>query len=705
MYNQNILNDNDMVTLNVDAYFPKNLTTSYDDLEDKPSINGVVLEGNKTTEELRIDQNFVKDNNYVHTDNNYTSDEKTKLSTLENYDDTEVRNELDDTDKRVTKIENYMPQVQSSLGQLTNTTNQAMSLATGNQSNITALQNDNKIIHESIKDIENAGFQTANDVQIALNNSGFVKGDYVTEQIDNIPKASTDTLGLIKVGENLSIDENGTLNATGGGSSDDRRLEFLRQLDKISGIIDISSLEPGLYAIDTTNKSNINLSVKALESTLGFNSSNISTGIPVYLVIFNRIDTYNFLQGIRTVVGEVIISLRFNCFEVWRIDGIGTSSIPTFQKKIIHYADTLLTNGDNTINGLFSFNQLPISSITPTEDNQLVTKKYVDEHAVSSDSNDSDSKIKDVVYINSQNHSIAIGENIEFYQNGNEYTADITSPTYMNKRLRILFSGSQEYTGYIKFNFNNPSKKYKIVTNVNDSSGTKTEEISENGIIVKNYDVNSNADVYITIQANEGTTDGDVATLTISYGDAPLYELDVNNAIDEKLNTIVPVSHVPFMIQQGNFVKLPEPEEMKYESYASQGQFENSMNINLESMTQEQTQKIYIKYDTTQINDGNLIIYIEDSSINSQTALLSMNSAGTGMVTADLTPSQIIIIVHKRDIQESMTESKVQISISDRSQSNILFKDNTEQYTPTQLYHPATKEYVDQAIQNALMNS
>lgn len=68
----------------------------YDDLDNKPSINGVELSGNKTLNDLGIDQDFIKDNNYVHTDNNFTNAEKTKLSGLENYDDTEVKQDIND---------------------------------------------------------------------------------------------------------------------------------------------------------------------------------------------------------------------------------------------------------------------------------------------------------------------------------------------------------------------------------------------------------------------------------------------------------------------------------------------------------------------------------------------------------------------------------------------------------------------------------
>lgn len=62
---------------------------SYNDLKDKPSIP-VLPEG------------IVTDANYVHTDNNYTTEDKTKLSGLSNYDDTSLTT-------RVTQVENNSP--------------------------------------------------------------------------------------------------------------------------------------------------------------------------------------------------------------------------------------------------------------------------------------------------------------------------------------------------------------------------------------------------------------------------------------------------------------------------------------------------------------------------------------------------------------------------------------------------------------------
>lgn len=67
-------------------------------------VNGTPLtpDGNKAvdvtvptkTSDLTNDDNVVKDANYVHTDNNYTTAEKNKLADLENYDDTELKNQI-----------------------------------------------------------------------------------------------------------------------------------------------------------------------------------------------------------------------------------------------------------------------------------------------------------------------------------------------------------------------------------------------------------------------------------------------------------------------------------------------------------------------------------------------------------------------------------------------------------------------------------
>ncbi len=60
-------------------------TSNYNALDNKPSINNVTLSGNITASELGLQPagNYINDPFYVHTDNNFTNDEKTKLSGIE----------------------------------------------------------------------------------------------------------------------------------------------------------------------------------------------------------------------------------------------------------------------------------------------------------------------------------------------------------------------------------------------------------------------------------------------------------------------------------------------------------------------------------------------------------------------------------------------------------------------------------------------
>ena len=59
-------------------------TNNYEELDNKPLINDVELVGNKTLDELGIQPkgDYVIDANYVHTDNNFSDEDKTKLDGL-----------------------------------------------------------------------------------------------------------------------------------------------------------------------------------------------------------------------------------------------------------------------------------------------------------------------------------------------------------------------------------------------------------------------------------------------------------------------------------------------------------------------------------------------------------------------------------------------------------------------------------------------
>lgn len=76
------------------------------------------------TSQLTNDDHIVKDANYIHTDNNYTDEDKDKLDGLDNYDDTDIRNLLTGLRTDVNKLKPVVTSTPSN-GQITITPDKA----------------------------------------------------------------------------------------------------------------------------------------------------------------------------------------------------------------------------------------------------------------------------------------------------------------------------------------------------------------------------------------------------------------------------------------------------------------------------------------------------------------------------------------------------------------------------------------------------
>ena len=86
---------------------PTNPSLDYDTLENKPVLNGKRIQGSHDSEyygiptktsDLENDSDFVSDANYVHTDNNYTSEEQSKLEDIESGAEVNVQSDWSETD-------------------------------------------------------------------------------------------------------------------------------------------------------------------------------------------------------------------------------------------------------------------------------------------------------------------------------------------------------------------------------------------------------------------------------------------------------------------------------------------------------------------------------------------------------------------------------------------------------------------------------
>lgn len=104
----------------------------YNPLTNKPSINGYTLEGNKTNAQLGIptktsdisnDSGFVEDKNYVHTDENFTSAEKTKLGGISDGAEANVQANWSETDSMEDSFIKNKPTIPSKTSDLTNDSN------------------------------------------------------------------------------------------------------------------------------------------------------------------------------------------------------------------------------------------------------------------------------------------------------------------------------------------------------------------------------------------------------------------------------------------------------------------------------------------------------------------------------------------------------------------------------------------------------
>lgn len=83
----------------------KTLKEKANDTYTKQEVDNLIPEVPTKTSQLNNDSNFVSDENYNHTDNNYTTADKTKLDGLSNYDDTEIKETISQLNESIADIQ------------------------------------------------------------------------------------------------------------------------------------------------------------------------------------------------------------------------------------------------------------------------------------------------------------------------------------------------------------------------------------------------------------------------------------------------------------------------------------------------------------------------------------------------------------------------------------------------------------------------
>ena len=147
--------------------------------------------------ETQIENKVDKEEGKGLSSNDYTDAEKEKLASLENYDDTEIKDSLNNKADR--------SEIPTKVSQLENDENFVDATYVNN-----AIDNlELPVASETVL----GGIKVGNNLEIEPDGTLNATGGSVTD----IPIATANTLGGIKVGDNLEIEPDGTLNATGGG--------------------------------------------------------------------------------------------------------------------------------------------------------------------------------------------------------------------------------------------------------------------------------------------------------------------------------------------------------------------------------------------------------------------------------------------------------------------------------------------------------
>ena len=187
---------------------------NYAQLTNKPSINGYTLEGNKTNAQLGIptktsditnDSGFVEDKNYVHTDENFTSAEKTKLGGISDGAEANVQANWSETDPMEDSFIKNKPTIPSKTSDLTNDSNYVVDSDYKHTDNnyTTADKNSVATIGNKVDKVEGKQLSTndftndlKNKLSIAYDHSQKTSGNphNVTKSdvgLDNVPNVST----------------------------------------------------------------------------------------------------------------------------------------------------------------------------------------------------------------------------------------------------------------------------------------------------------------------------------------------------------------------------------------------------------------------------------------------------------------------------------------------------------------------------------
>ena len=142
----------------------------------------------------------------------------------------------------------------------------------------------------------------------------------------------------------------------------------------------LENLKPGVYYVE--NNTTSNFYIKALNSSTTSNYISTTTTATSYTIILTQTPSSSMSDG--TVLGEILTNkMSFNSGDLSNnmiriIYNTSYAGDINLISKVYSVGGIMSTSTAQTVNGKKTFTVLPESSVTPTNNNQLTNKTYVD---------------------------------------------------------------------------------------------------------------------------------------------------------------------------------------------------------------------------------------------------------------------------------------------------------------------------------------
>lgn len=236
-----------------------------------------------------------------------------------------------------------------------------------------------KLENLDYKNSGHSGFASSDDLEKKVDKiegKGLSTNDYTNNEknklaeLENytLPIASNTKLGGIKVGENLTITEDGILSTTGGGGGASVYKMFkYNNPEKALVLNDLKCgdilVSNGSVAYITFLNNNQTI-IFNTEGTFLVSRVELIDGYAKYIKLF--------------CIGGISYARNFNRVQEITIRDEQTRIIVDGAREYYDMYTMVKQDKNSNISGVLTFNALPKSSVTPTDNNHLTRKGYVD---------------------------------------------------------------------------------------------------------------------------------------------------------------------------------------------------------------------------------------------------------------------------------------------------------------------------------------